>query len=205
MDWASAAQLKIGARIAGQLATSVPSAILTLMQEIRLPVIETDRIMIRPFEERDLGRYLTFMTDPVATQYLMLTEIQKTEPGARELFDTILTSYHADEPVMALAIELKGHGFIGSCGFSPLPSPGVYEIYYSLLPAYWGRGYATEAARALIGYCFTDTSCHEIRAYMAPENIRSAGVAERAGMLHWGIHRHPVFGSEGRVYIARRE
>jgi [ribosomal protein S5]-alanine N-acetyltransferase len=175
------------------------------MATINLPTIETERLILRPFHERDLNRYLAFMTDPAATQYLMLTELQKTAPGARQLFDQILASYHTDDPVLALAIELKGHGFIGSCGCSALPTPGVHEIYYSLLPAYWGRGYATEASRALIEYCLLDTSCHEIRAYMAPDNVKSAAVAERAGMLHWGIHRHPVFGNEARVYTLRRE
>jgi [ribosomal protein S5]-alanine N-acetyltransferase len=174
------------------------------MQTINLPTIETERLIVRPFQERDLDRYLAFMTDPAATQYLMLTELQKTEPGARQLFDAILASYHTDDPILVLAIELKGHGCIGSCGCAPLPTPGIYEIYYNLLPAYWGRGYATEAGRALITYCLLDTSCHEIRAYISPENVKSAAVAERAGMLHWGIHRHPTFGNEARVYVLRR-
>jgi [ribosomal protein S5]-alanine N-acetyltransferase len=175
------------------------------MQTINLPTIETERLILRPFQERDLDRYLAFMTDPAATQYLMLTELQKTEPGARQLFDTLLASYHTDDPLFVLAIELKGHGCIGSCGFANHPTPGVHEIYYSLLPAYWGRGFATEATLALIDFCLLDSSCHEIRAYMEPKNVRSAAVAERAGMLHWGIHRHPVYGNEARVYVIRRE
>ncbi len=174
------------------------------MQTIKLPRIETERLILRPFQERDLDRYVAFMTDPAATQYLMLTELQKTEPGARRLFDAILASYETDDPIVALAIELKGHGCIGSCGCAPLTGPGVHEIYYSLLPAYWGRGYATEASRALIEYCLLQTNCQEIRAYMTPENVKSAAVAERAGMVHWGIHRHPTYGNEARVYVFRR-
>lgn len=172
---------------------------------MKLPIIETERLFIRPLAERDRGRYLEFITNETAPHYPVLAGMQKALRGTHDLFDTIVASYGTEDPVIALAIDLKGHGFVGGCGCAPLPQPGIHECYYGLLPAYWGRGYATEAIRALVGYCFTEPSIHEIRAYMAPDNVRSAGVAERAGMTHWGVHRHPVYGTVGRVYVIRRE
>jgi RimJ/RimL family protein N-acetyltransferase len=127
--------------------------------------ILTERLVIRPFEMRDWALYLEFMTDPAATRYLMFTDEQRTEAGARELFEMILRSYGTAEPIMAYAIARReGGSFVGSCGVSPLDEPGVYECYYSLLPRYWKRGYATEATRALLARCLAEEGVREIRA-----------------------------------------
>lgn len=161
--------------------------------------LTTDRLVIRPFQPDDREAYVAFMTDPRATRYLLFTDAQKTEEGARLLVEAIMASYTSDEPVFAYAIALKDGGFIGSCGLSSLPGEGVYECYYSLLPAYWGHGYATEATRALLAYCFAQ-GVWEVRAYMSPDHPASAGVAERVGMTDRGLRQHPTFDHEGRLY-----
>ncbi len=170
-----------------------------------LTPIKTLRTTVRPFEPRDIEGYLAFMTDPVATRYLMFTEDQKTREGARELFDAIVASYATEDPIYALAIADQSGAFVGSCGVSPLlPAEGIYECYYSLSPARWGQGYATEAMRALIARVFEDVTVNEIRAYMSPQNPASAAVAERLGMTALGIRQHPVFQNEGLAYSLRR-
>ena len=161
--------------------------------------IRSERVMIRPFRSVDLTPYLAFMTDPGATRYLMLEPEQKTESGAKRLFDYVVQSYATDEPIWALAIATETGGFIGSCGISPIEGT-VFECYYSLLPVHWGHGYATEATFALLNYLFTDTNITEIRAYMSPSNPNSAGVAQRTGMTDHGIRKHPGFGNEGLMY-----
>jgi RimJ/RimL family protein N-acetyltransferase len=168
---------------------------------MKLPnVIQTKRLIIRPFQNEDLRPYLAFMTDELATQYMLFTQEQKTEKGAKELFKLIVNSYSSDHPVFAYAIALSGNGFIGSCGISKLNQVGVYECYYSLLPEYWHRGYATEATNALLDYCFQHYPIKAIKAYMNPANVGSARVAERLGMAYLGLHRHPTFKREGKVY-----
>jgi RimJ/RimL family protein N-acetyltransferase len=172
---------------------------------VQLPdKIETERLLIRPFHREDLDRYLDFMVDEQATRYLMFTEEQKTKTGAKELFDAIVASYDSEQPIFAYAIATESDGFIGSCGASKL-NDDLYECYYSLLPAYWGQGYATEATTAIIDYLFEDTGADEVRAYMAPENTRSAAVAARIGMVERGIQKHPQFGNEGLLYTITRE
>ena len=55
---------------------------------MKLPnVIQTKRLIIRPFQNEDLRPYLAFMTDELATQYMLFTQEQKTEKGAKELFN----------------------------------------------------------------------------------------------------------------------
>lgn len=166
--------------------------------------IRSERLVVRPFRSDDLAPYLAFMTDPSATRYLMLEPDQKTESGAKGLFDYVLQSYSTDEPIWALAIATEAEGFIGSCGISPIEGT-VFECYYSLLPLYWRHGYATEATCALLNCLFTETSITEVRAYMSPSNPNSAGVAQRVGMTNHGIQQHPGFGNEGLMYSITKE
>jgi RimJ/RimL family protein N-acetyltransferase len=167
-------------------------------------VIHAERVSIRPFREEDLTAYLEFMTDPRATRYLMLEPEQQTPAGARALFNLVRQSYQTAEPIWALAIATDADGFVGSCGISSLEDT-IVECYYSLLPKYWGRGYATEALRALLDYVFTHTVVTEVRAYMSPANPNSFGVAERVGMERRGLHRHPLFENEGLLYVLTKE
>jgi ribosomal-protein-alanine N-acetyltransferase len=166
--------------------------------------IKTERVFIRPFQDEDLSAYLEFMTDEEATRYLLLEPSQKTEACARALFEFVKLSYTTEEPIWALAVATEAGGFIGSCGISPIDET-VFECYFSLLPKYWGQGYATEATRALLDYLFRNIPLAEVRAYVSPLNLKSAGVAERVGMKCLGIQTHPGFGKEGVLYAVTKE
>jgi ribosomal-protein-alanine N-acetyltransferase len=63
------------------------------------------------------------------------------------------------------------------------------EIYYKLLPKHWGKGYATEVAKALIIFGFTQLNLHRIIAGVAIDNYRSIHVLEKVGMIREGIGR----------------
>ncbi|MBD3167444.1 GNAT family N-acetyltransferase [bacterium] len=167
--------------------------------------LDTERLVLRPFMEEDNAPFLAFMMDPIATRYLVFPDEMRTRPGAQALFDTVMGSYEGEAPIFSLAITERNGRFVGSCGLSPLGSDnGTWECYYSLLREFWGRGYASEATKALLEWAFQTSSIREIRAYMSPENPNSAGVAERIGMVDLGLQPHPVFGNEGRVFAMTR-
>jgi len=63
------------------------------------------------------------------------------------------------------------------------------EIYYKLLPSYWGKGFATEISRILIKYGFEYFHLHKVEAGVATENIRSIHVLEKSGMIREGLRR----------------
>ncbi|MBI3566200.1 MAG: GNAT family N-acetyltransferase [Elusimicrobia bacterium] len=77
------------------------------------------------------------------------------------------------------------------------PHPGVGELGYSLHPRFWGRGYASEAARALVGLAFDGLGAHRVQATCWVKNVRSAGVLENAGLRREGVLRG--FLKRGRV------
>jgi ribosomal-protein-alanine N-acetyltransferase len=73
---------------------------------------------------------------------------------------------------------------IGYCGFYHHPQHGIedVEIGYRLSPAYWNRGLATEAARAVRDHAFRDLKLPRVISLVHPENVPSRRVAEKNGM-----------------------
>lgn len=75
---------------------------------------------------------------------------------------------------------------IGSAGFTSRPVNGAVAIGYSLLPQYYGKGYATEAVRALSDWAFDHPEVNKIIAEVFPENKSSIGVLEKSGFVPVG-------------------
>ena len=84
----------------------------------------------------------------------------------------------------------ESNAFIGLAGLTLSKDKfGLGEIYYKLLPAHWGKGYATEVARTLIKAGFRDFKLHKVEAGVATENIKSIRVLEKSGMTREGLRR----------------
>jgi RimJ/RimL family protein N-acetyltransferase len=76
---------------------------------------------------------------------------------------------------------------VGSCGFKGPPTPdGVVEIAYGLAPEYQGKGYATEAAQALVSYAFSNSQVRVVRAHTLPETNASTRVLAKCGFRRIG-------------------
>ncbi|MEQ9375538.1 MAG: GNAT family N-acetyltransferase [Imperialibacter sp.] len=85
---------------------------------------------------------------------------------------------------------LETFAFIGIAGMTlSLDRFKRGEIYYKLLPNCWGKGYATELGKLLIGVGFNEFSLHRIEAGVATDNIKSIRVLEKMGMRREGLHR----------------
>jgi RimJ/RimL family protein N-acetyltransferase len=157
----------------------------------------TERLEIRRFEPADLEPYLRFMTDPDSTRYLALTPEQETEAGARALFDYVVASYDAANPVNAYAIAERTTGrYVGSCGFAPYEA-GVVECYYCMNVEHRGKGYAAEAVAALLAELGRSVG---VLAFCHPSNTAAHAVAIRAGMRHSGRGRNKGSGLYGEIF-----
>src|SRR5262249_6878016 len=86
------------------------------------------------------------------------------------------------------AVEEKANGvLIGHAGLEYIPGASEVEIAYTLAKAYWGRGYATEAAAASLNYGFEALNLPEIYGLAFPENTASQNVMRKIGMGSQGI------------------
>jgi len=92
---------------------------------------------------------------------------------------------------------VAGGVLVGSCGFVGRPSAeGEAEIGYGFLPAFCGRGYATEAAAALVAWAFSHPEVRRVMAQAEPANRASVRVLEKAGFAPAGA------GEEGCLRFA---
>lgn len=83
-----------------------------------------------------------------------------------------------------LSVEDRETGrLVGDVGLSPAEGePGVIKVGYTIDPSFQGRGYATEAVAALVGYAFERLGADVVRAYASADNVPSIRVAENVGM-----------------------
>ena len=169
--------------------------------------ILTRRLYIRPHNEGDVDGFVEFMTDDVATRFLNFDPGQRTAKGARELLGFIIASYETETPVFALAItERSNKTYMGSCGLSPLADEkNAVECYFSLLPSYWGWGYATESIEALLYYAFVELEINRVVANIPDGNQSAFSVAESAGMKDAGTVEFPNRDQAVRFAITKTE
>ena len=98
------------------------------------------------------------------------------------------------DEVTAYALMLRdAENLIGHMVFHPWFAPRTYEIGWVLHPDYHRRGYASEAALALLRYGFTALNLHRIIATCQPENPASYGVMEKIGMRREGHFRQCIY------------
>jgi RimJ/RimL family protein N-acetyltransferase len=144
------------------------------------PRLETERLVLRMLREDDFEAYARIGADPEVARYLgngkPLTRAEAWRSLAAHLGHWMLRGYGM------LAVEEKATGaFIGRAGFfNPEGWPG-FEIGWTLGREYWGRGYATEAARRLLAYAFVELGRDHVISVIQPENAASIRVAERIG------------------------
>ena len=103
---------------------------------------------------------------------------------------------HQPRTTFQLAIVRRSDGrVIGHCGIGKhTASMCEAEIGYELAPHAWGQGYATEAARALVGFGFAELDIHRIAARCVADNVASARVLEKLGMRREGrVRGHEWF------------
>jgi RimJ/RimL family protein N-acetyltransferase len=149
--------------------------------------LTTERLILRDFVESDWEAVWTYQQDSLYLRYNAWTE--RTPEAVRAFVQMFLDHQKQDPRVkFQFAITLKSTGqLIGNCGVRR-NSAEAYEgdMGYELDPNYWGKGYATEAARAVLHFGFSNMGLHRICASCIAENTGSAHVLEKLGMQQEG-------------------
>ena len=154
----------------------------------------TDRLILREFRADDWPAVLAYQRDP---RYLRLYAWTERTPEAVQDFVQMFLDHQQADPRLKfqLAVTLKETGhLIGNCGIR-LDATETHEgnIGYELSPEEWGQGYATEAARAIVRFGFTELKLHRIWSWCVADNVGSARVLEKLGMQHEGRLRHKEY------------
>jgi RimJ/RimL family protein N-acetyltransferase len=136
----------------------------------------TQRLLLRPIALDDWPAIFRYMSDPEVTRWLPEGVLSEAQAQA-------FAVENAGEAARAVAVVARdGGAFLGHMVFHPWFSPGVHEIGWAIDRPYQGRGYATEAAAALLACAFDHLRCHRVIATCQPQNVASWRVMEKLGM-----------------------
>jgi RimJ/RimL family protein N-acetyltransferase len=145
------------------------------------PELRTERLLLRGWREADRAPFAALNADPAVVEHLA-GPIDRT---ASDAFADRIAAHWATYGWGLWAVEVPNVApFIGYVGLWPLPldlDPPI-EIGWRLAAAHWGRGYATEAARACLAVAFESLDLPRLHSITVPQNRRSIAVMERIGM-----------------------
>jgi ribosomal-protein-alanine N-acetyltransferase len=156
---------------------------------VTIPILETARLILRPFVAEDDRAIFALASDPLVAHFVRF-EAHRTIADTHAFLELVRQHYEQGE-IVALAIALKDEDrLIGSCGFvSHATEERSAEIGYWIGRPYWGKGYATEAGSALMTHGFKQMGLARIVAKCSVENYGSQRVLAKLGMTKHGTDR----------------
>jgi [ribosomal protein S5]-alanine N-acetyltransferase len=155
--------------------------------------IETARLILRELREDDWPNLVAYWSDPRYQRYY--PDIEDVEGAVRDLVGVFVMSQTArPRRTWQLALVSKADGrLIGNCSIRVNePEWREANIGYELNPRDWGHGFATEAARAILGFGFAELDLHRVWAECVADNAGSVRVLEKLGLrreAHFREHR----------------
>jgi RimJ/RimL family protein N-acetyltransferase len=148
-------------------------------------VIETDRLVLRPWIASDHEPFARMNADPRVMEFMPAT-LSRQESD--QLADRIEAHFQERQFGLFAAELRRDHSFIGYIG---LAVPGFcahftpcVEIGWRLSTEHWGQGLATEGARAVARHAFEVLGIEALVSFTVPANLRSRRVMEKLGMTH---------------------
>jgi RimJ/RimL family protein N-acetyltransferase len=156
--------------------------------QMLVPTITTERLRLRAYELGDAAELTQLIGARAVAANLLRVPYPYSEQDARAF---ICASEQSGEARFAVALAGQER-LIGGIGLKIQPRHARAELGYWLGIPYWGRGYATEAARVVIEYGFNTWQLDRIHAWVFRENLRSAKVLRKIGMRHEGCFRQHV-------------
>ena len=150
------------------------------------PILETERLVLRPFQISAAARVKALAAAPEI--YRMTLNIPHPyEDGMAEKWIATHASQFYEGSGVNLAVTLKADGIlIGAIGLDATPRHQRAELGYWIGVPYWGNGYCTEAAVAVVRYGFTVMNYHKITSSHMEGNPASGRVMQKAGMRREG-------------------
>lgn len=166
------------------------------------PELRTERLLLRRWLARDHGPFAAINADAEVMEHFPATLSRAESVAMIERTEACFER----RGYGLWAIEIPGEArFIGFAGLSPVDLPVPFapavEVGWRLGHPFWGRGFASEAAEAVVAFGFRERGLREIVSFTAVGNYRSRRVMERLGMRRDAREDfdHPLLGEADRL------
>jgi ribosomal-protein-alanine N-acetyltransferase len=152
--------------------------------------IETTRLVLRAFTEKDRNDIFTIMKDKEMSQYTP-DEQWKGLEDADEFLKLVFWLYDLDNETFKYffaVTDKKSNKLLGICGIGGVEYDRKQnEVFYHIGKSFWGNGYASEAAAAILEYSFKQLNLNKVISVVHKDNIASNRVMEKIGMKKLGV------------------
>ena len=140
-------------------------------------MINTERLVIRPFRLSDAEDVFEWRSDPEVNKFMPYPCDESVDEVRQRIGEWIV-----DNDKYAIVLKETGK-VIGDISLEWSEKDKAYEIGYNINRGFWGRGYATEAVRGLLDWALKELDVHDFTAFYAKENAASGRVLEKCGFL----------------------
>lgn len=145
-----------------------------------METIETDRLVLRPFAERDAADLYAYLHEPAASCFLSL--------ALADMRAAALDVARRSKDDTSIAVCLRGSGQLIGDLFAH-PEEDTFSVGWNYNPRFGGMGYAHEAAAALFTHLFTQRGARRLYAYVEDTNMPSQRLCEKLGMRREGVFK----------------
>ena len=144
-------------------------------------ILETERLVLRPFRQADIDAYAELCADPMVMKFLNATGSPISRADAWRQMAMYLGHWELRGFGTWAVVERATEEFVGRVGLHYPEGWPDRELGWTIASKFWGKGYASEAARAAIGHAFGTLGWTHLVSLIHPDNHRSARLAERLG------------------------
>lgn len=145
---------------------------------------ESQRLSFRKLERSDFNACLEFFQNPLSNRYWK-SDVTDPVVLCKDWSDKQFSRYKDNKGGMNVLIHKKSQELIGWCGLliQIVDNVEELEVGYSIIPKYWGNGYATEAVKKCVDYAFENNLRDSIISIIQVNNVESERVAIKNGLI----------------------
>lgn len=157
--------------------------------------LETERLILRKFEETDVERMFLMDSNPEVMKYIGVPPLSDINES-KNIIKMIQQQYRDNGVGRLAVIEKETNLLIGWSGLKLLTQEingynNIYDLGYRFLPEFWGKGYALESAKASLDFGFNDLKVETIYAHAHYENEGSNHILRKLGFEKTGEFTEP--------------
>jgi ribosomal-protein-alanine N-acetyltransferase len=170
------------------------------MNHLKMPRIETKRLILRPIELTDAADMFEYASNPDIVRYLTFQAHQSVEDSKRAIREIFLTRMERGLPEAYAIVDKQSLKMIGTCDIVKFVEDEYAEIGYVLHPEYHGKGLMTEACQAVVQIAFMKFPIHQVQIQHAIANIASQRVIEKCKFKFIEIRPKVYHDTNGNSY-----